>query len=105
MRRVFLSIPLGSPRSPFSNDDVIIIHGREEINMCQVQKVQIRKNDDLIGFINRYMRGGLYERLHKGSLSSSSKKSGSFHNTQCIGTYNPWLTIFQEIQQVRTNQF
>ena len=42
--------------------------------MCRVQKVQIRNNDDLIGFINRYMRGGLYERLHKGSLSSSSKK-------------------------------
>ena len=70
--------------------------------MCRVQKVQIRNNDDLIGFINHYMRGGLYERLHKGSLSSSSKKVA---DTQCLGTYNPWLTIFQEIQQDRTNQF
>ena len=40
MRRAVLTIPLGSPHSPFhSNDDVIIIHGREEINMqCRVQQ-------------------------------------------------------------------
>ena len=42
--------------------------------MCRVQKVQIRNNDDLIGFIDCYMRGGLYERLHKGLSLHLPKK-------------------------------